>query len=183
MRQLQQGPTGDRRGKTVYPRMLTFGQNYRYWVIWRCPSVRYFDFAKVRDMERKKATELFGTAEEPTELASKVCGPGAVVGRLSRAMLITLRHTDHGSQVKGFRCTFFRQWRRWLKQGPHLHRRREEAHASCHPQCEQSGGDGEAGKGLCRGEDTSSYPRGWRCYGDVAPRGFGGFEATAYDYP
>jgi hypothetical protein len=64
----------------VYPRMLTFGQNYRYWVIWRCPSVRYLDFAKVRDVERKKATELFGTAEEPTELASKVCGPRALVG-------------------------------------------------------------------------------------------------------
>ncbi|KAH3904421.1 hypothetical protein HBI56_170750 [Parastagonospora nodorum] len=49
-------------------------ENYRYWVIWRCPSVRYLDFAKVRDVERKKATELFGTAEEPTELASKIMG-------------------------------------------------------------------------------------------------------------
>jgi hypothetical protein len=46
--------------------------NYRYWVIWRCPTVRYLDFAKVRDVERKKANELFGTAEEPTDLASKV---------------------------------------------------------------------------------------------------------------
>lgn len=49
-------------------------QNYRYWVIWRCPSVRYLDFAKVRDAERKKAKELFGTAEDPTELASKIMG-------------------------------------------------------------------------------------------------------------
>jgi hypothetical protein len=48
-------------------------QNYRYWIIWRCPAVRYLDFAKVRDVERKKAKELFGTAEEPTDLASKVC--------------------------------------------------------------------------------------------------------------
>jgi hypothetical protein len=47
-------------------------QNYRYWVIWRCPTVRYLDFVKVRDVERKKASELFGTADEPTELASKV---------------------------------------------------------------------------------------------------------------
>jgi hypothetical protein len=47
-------------------------QNYRYWVIWRCPTVRYFDFAKVRDVERKKAKDLFGTAEAPTDLASKV---------------------------------------------------------------------------------------------------------------
>ena len=49
-------------------------QNYRYWVIWRCPSVRFLDFAKVRDVERSKATELFGTAEEPTDLASTVKG-------------------------------------------------------------------------------------------------------------
>jgi hypothetical protein len=47
-------------------------QNYRYWVIWRCPSVRFLDFAKVRDVERSKATELFGTVEEPTDLASTV---------------------------------------------------------------------------------------------------------------
>lgn len=49
-------------------------QNYRYWVIWRCPTVRYLDFAKVKDVERKKAEELFGTSEEPTELASKIMG-------------------------------------------------------------------------------------------------------------
>jgi hypothetical protein len=47
-------------------------QNYRYWVIWRCPTVRYLDFGKVRDVERKKAKELFGTAEEPTELATQI---------------------------------------------------------------------------------------------------------------
>jgi U2 small nuclear ribonucleoprotein A' len=34
--------------------------------------VRYLDFAKVRDVERKKAKELFGTAEEPTELANQI---------------------------------------------------------------------------------------------------------------
>ena len=49
-------------------------QNYRYWVIWRCPTVRYLDFAKVRDIERKKAKDLFGTVEEPTDLASKIIG-------------------------------------------------------------------------------------------------------------
>ena len=48
-------------------------QNYRYWVIWRCPSVRYLDFVKVRDSERSKAEDLFGTADEPTDLATKVC--------------------------------------------------------------------------------------------------------------
>lgn len=48
-------------------------QHYRYWVIWRCPTVRYLDYAKVRDVERSKAKELFGTTEAPTDLANKVC--------------------------------------------------------------------------------------------------------------
>lgn len=36
--------------------------------------MRYLDFVKVRDEERRKATELFGTAEEPSELATKIKG-------------------------------------------------------------------------------------------------------------
>jgi len=47
-------------------------QNYRSWVIFRCPSVRFLDFKRVTDHERKAAKELFGTAAEPTGLASKV---------------------------------------------------------------------------------------------------------------
>lgn len=47
-------------------------QNYRYWVIARCPTVRFLDFQKVKDSERSKATELFGTREEPSELAQSV---------------------------------------------------------------------------------------------------------------
>ncbi|KAF4446110.1 U2 small nuclear ribonucleoprotein A' [Fusarium austroafricanum] len=46
--------------------------NYRYWVLWKCPSVRFLDFEKVKESEREKARELFGTEEEPTALASKV---------------------------------------------------------------------------------------------------------------
>jgi len=34
--------------------------------------VRFLDFSKVRDIERKKAKELFGTVEEPTELANQI---------------------------------------------------------------------------------------------------------------
>ncbi|KAF2031488.1 small nuclear ribonucleo protein U2, A [Setomelanomma holmii] len=49
-------------------------ENCRYWIIWRCPTVRFLDFAKVQDVERNKARELFGTADEPTELASKIMG-------------------------------------------------------------------------------------------------------------
>ena len=36
--------------------------------------MRFFDYKKVKDVERKKAAELFGTAAEPTALASKVRG-------------------------------------------------------------------------------------------------------------
>jgi len=47
-------------------------QHYRYWILWRCPAVRFLDFQKVRLAERERAAELFGTAEEPSALASKV---------------------------------------------------------------------------------------------------------------
>lgn len=47
-------------------------QYYRLWIIWRIPSVRFLDYQKVKDAERKKASDLFGTAEKPSALASKV---------------------------------------------------------------------------------------------------------------
>lgn len=47
-------------------------QHYRHYVIWRCPGVRFFDFQKVKDAERKRAKELFGTYDDPTPLAAKV---------------------------------------------------------------------------------------------------------------
>ncbi|KAI9794374.1 MAG: U2 snRNP complex subunit [Peltula sp. TS41687] len=53
---------------------VTRKEHYRYWVIWRCPTVRFLDFQKVRDAERKEASELFGTAAEPSALASKIMG-------------------------------------------------------------------------------------------------------------
>lgn len=59
---------------TLKDNPVTSKENYRLWIIWLCPSVRFLDFAKVRDTERRKATELFGTADEPSELASKIKG-------------------------------------------------------------------------------------------------------------
>jgi U2 small nuclear ribonucleoprotein A' len=47
-------------------------QHYRHWVIWKCPSVRFLDYQKVKDAERKRAEELFGTEQEPSPLASNV---------------------------------------------------------------------------------------------------------------
>ncbi|KAJ5042603.1 leucine-rich repeat-domain-containing protein [Bipolaris maydis] len=46
--------------------LLTRSRTTDTGVIWRCPSVRFLDFAKVRDVERKKAQELFGSFVVPT---------------------------------------------------------------------------------------------------------------------
>ncbi|KAL1311781.1 hypothetical protein AAFC00_001865 [Neodothiora populina] len=51
---------------------VTSKENYRYWVIARCPSVRFLDFSKVKDSERSKAKELFGSVAEPTELTQTI---------------------------------------------------------------------------------------------------------------
>ena len=47
-------------------------QNYRYYILWRCPQVRFLDFQKVKDAERNKGKELFGTFDAPTELAQSI---------------------------------------------------------------------------------------------------------------
>jgi U2 small nuclear ribonucleoprotein A' len=49
-------------------------QNYRLYVIHLLPSLRFLDFQRIRDAERKQATDLFGTLESPTELAAKLRG-------------------------------------------------------------------------------------------------------------
>jgi hypothetical protein len=56
-------------------------EHYRYWVLWRCPSVRFLDYQKVKAVEREAAAELFGTEEEPTELAQRVGGACRMLGR------------------------------------------------------------------------------------------------------
>jgi U2 small nuclear ribonucleoprotein A' len=58
----------------IDPSLIFVLQHYRYWVLWRCAHVRFLDYKKVKDFERKKARELFGTEAEPTALASKVGG-------------------------------------------------------------------------------------------------------------
>ncbi|KAF2703596.1 U2 small nuclear ribonucleoprotein A [Pleomassaria siparia CBS 279.74] len=70
-------------------------ENYRYWIIWRCPSVRFLDFVKVRDAERKKAVELFGTTEEPTALATKI------MGVKSKGVIVPTFSTANGDENSG----------------------------------------------------------------------------------
>ncbi|KAL9488876.1 hypothetical protein ACSS6W_001153 [Trichoderma asperelloides] len=71
---------------------VTKKEHYRYWVIWRCPSVRFLDYEKVKQSEREKSQELFGTAEEPTALATSTFevtsnGAAAAPSKLSRIKL------------------------------------------------------------------------------------------------
>ncbi|OQV09773.1 Leucine-rich repeat-containing protein [Cladophialophora immunda] len=49
-------------------------EHYRLYLIWSIPSLRFLDFQKVRQAERESANELFGSAEAPTELATKIKG-------------------------------------------------------------------------------------------------------------
>ncbi|TVY21301.1 U2 small nuclear ribonucleoprotein A' [Lachnellula arida] len=51
---------------------VTRKEHYRTWVVWRCPTVRFLDYKKVKDAEREKGKEIFGTHKEPSILASKV---------------------------------------------------------------------------------------------------------------
>ncbi|KAF2268810.1 L domain-like protein [Lojkania enalia] len=53
---------------------VTSKEHYRHWIIYRLPTVRFLDYQRVTRAERLKATSLFGTADEPTELATKIMG-------------------------------------------------------------------------------------------------------------
>ncbi|KID90792.1 U2 small nuclear ribonucleoprotein A', partial [Metarhizium majus ARSEF 297] len=53
---------------------VTKKEHYRYWILWRCPTVRFLDYAKVKEAERERGRELFGTEAEPTALALEILG-------------------------------------------------------------------------------------------------------------
>ncbi|VVT57587.1 uncharacterized protein SAPINGB_P005770 [Magnusiomyces paraingens] len=54
---------------------VTYKDYYRLWVIWQNPHIRVLDFQKVKDAERVRAKELFGTSpDQPTELAAQILG-------------------------------------------------------------------------------------------------------------
>ncbi|ORY81471.1 leucine-rich repeat-domain-containing protein [Protomyces lactucae-debilis] len=54
---------------------VTQQQHYRSWIIWRCPSLRILDYAKVKQSERTAARELFGSSlEDMTPLAAQIAG-------------------------------------------------------------------------------------------------------------
>lgn len=53
---------------------VTKNQYYRFWLIWRCKSLRNLDFRRVKQVEREKVQELFGTVDDPTPLAAELLG-------------------------------------------------------------------------------------------------------------
>lgn len=85
---------------------VTKKEHYRYWVVWRCPTVRFLDYQKVKQAEREKAAELFGSVEEPTELASQIMGiksktfnaPAANGSATSGSRMKRLKLTDKEKQ-------------------------------------------------------------------------------------
>ncbi|CAH0001370.1 unnamed protein product [Clonostachys byssicola] len=58
-------------------------ENYRYWVLWLCPTVRFLDYVKVKQAERERGTELYGTLEEPTPLAVEIMGQKSTATAIS----------------------------------------------------------------------------------------------------
>lgn len=60
--------------QTVLDAGVDLLQHYRSYMIWLIPSLRFLDFQRIRDVERKQATELLGTAESPSELAASIRG-------------------------------------------------------------------------------------------------------------
>ncbi|KAF2083313.1 L domain-like protein [Saccharata proteae CBS 121410] len=58
-------------------------EHYRLYVIWLCPKLELFDYNEVEDAERKKANELFGTHENPTELAQQIASNRTTVAEHS----------------------------------------------------------------------------------------------------
>jgi len=51
--------------------------DYRLWIVWLCPSIRYLDYVKVKDSERTRAKEVFGKCwEDMSDYAKEVLKQG-----------------------------------------------------------------------------------------------------------
>ncbi len=62
--------------KLIYITLLSneviLKENYRLWLIWLIPSLRIIDFQKIKDIERKRSIELFGTWDLKTSLTNSI---------------------------------------------------------------------------------------------------------------
>lgn len=77
---------------------VTSKENYRYWIIARCPKVRFLDFQKVKDSERSKAAELFGTIAEPSEAAQTI-----LANRSNKSAAFNAPSTNGASKTYGIK--------------------------------------------------------------------------------
>lgn len=137
-------------------------------MLWKCPSVRFLDFIKVKESEREHARELFGTEEEPTALAAKVRTTSfdskLVTPKLTK--YADPRHQDH--QLQRLRRRLGSALQAFTNKA---HRRREEAIAGAHQEGYQPSGDYCVGEGAQRG--TSAFWHSRRCYGGIILRMYG----------
>ncbi|KAF2483024.1 leucine-rich repeat-domain-containing protein [Neohortaea acidophila] len=74
-------------------------EHYRYYLLWRCPQIRFLDMQKVKDAERKKAVELFGTPDAPTELAKSIAAVRSK-GPASFTAASTINGVNRGKKLK-----------------------------------------------------------------------------------
>lgn len=66
----------------------------------RNPHIRFLDFQKVKDAERKQAIELFGTLEAPTDLAKSV-----LAAKSNTSAFASGQGTVNGGKASNFRAT------------------------------------------------------------------------------
>ncbi|KLJ12430.1 U2 small nuclear ribonucleoprotein A' [Blastomyces silverae] len=78
-------------------------EHYRLWVIFLLPTVRFLDYQKVKDVERNRAAELFGTPSNPTPLTSKIMGIKSRTFDVSASTFGTATTRDASSQQAGER--------------------------------------------------------------------------------
>ena len=137
-------------------------------MLWKCPSVRFLDFVKVKESEREHARELFGTEEEPTALAAKVrtisSDSKLVTPKLTR--YADPRYQDH--QLQRLRRRLGSALQAFTNKA---YRCREEAIAGAYQEGYQPAGDYCVGEGAQRGTSAFWYSR--RRYGGIILRMYG----------
>jgi U2 small nuclear ribonucleoprotein A' len=75
-------------------------QNYRYWLLYLCPSIRFLDFQKVKNTERDRAEEIFGTLESPTNAAQAI-----LTTRVNSSMGLSTPATNGTNNAKRVKLT------------------------------------------------------------------------------
>ncbi|KAF4555552.1 U2 small nuclear ribonucleoprotein A'-like protein [Elsinoe fawcettii] len=90
-------PLGELRGLTHVSLVgcpVVLKENYRLWMLWLNPNVRFLDYTKVKESEKEAAKELFGPSrKEPTEAATTVLSV-----RAGRPLVVSGANGDAGAK-------------------------------------------------------------------------------------